>query len=92
MCKVDVLMQNVLAFANEVPSILEHARVCTHVEQRPDAQYLCNIQYTLLAVNIYMFVATNVGVAGDTIKNIYISTYYTEEKIDTYFTLKHLYA
>jgi hypothetical protein len=50
------------------------------------------IPYTLLAVNIYMFVATNVGVAGDTINNIYIITYYTEEQIYTYFTLKHLYA
>jgi hypothetical protein len=39
-----------------------------------------------------MFVATNVGVAGDTINNIYIITYYTEEQIDTYVTLKHLYA
>jgi hypothetical protein len=37
------------------------------------------IQYTVLAVNIYMCVATIVGVAGDTIKHIYIITYYTEE-------------
>jgi hypothetical protein len=50
------------------------------------------IQYTLLAVNIYMCVATNVGVAGDTIHTIYIITYYTEGQIDTYFTLKHLYS
>jgi hypothetical protein len=54
--------------------------------------YYNTIPYTLLAVNIYMFEATNVGVAGDTINNIYIITYYTEEQIDTYFTLKHLYA
>jgi hypothetical protein len=50
------------------------------------------IQYTVLAVNIYMFVATNVCVAGDTINNIYIITYNTEEQIDTYFTLTYLYA
>jgi hypothetical protein len=42
-------------------------------EQWYSVQYN-TIQYTLLAVNIYMFVATNVGVAGDTINNIYIIT------------------